>query len=260
MRSSARLFFLASLLLLGCTADGPSGETEGGSSGETSASSNPGGSSSAGSTGASATGPATSTAGSETSATGASGTSATAASTTTGAATGSSGDPTGGSISGSDSSTGDATSGDSSSGGEPAGPQWAQTTITYTGPSGVEVIDVEDCTFCDATLNGTTLLVRYQQAEGWTVWTLDIPVGASAGTMPITDDYSGAYVAINEQGQDLPPGYAGFYAATTGSGTLTLTDADISAGGVVAGTISASLSLGGVNAQLETEFYAEIPR
>ncbi len=148
---------------------------------------------------------------------------------------------------------------DSSSSGEPLGPQWADTTITYSGPAGVEVIDVADCTFCDATLNGTTLLVRYQQAEGWTVWSVDIPVGAGTGSMPITNDYSGAYVVINEQGQDLPPGYAGFYAATTGSGTLTLTQADISPGGVVAGTISASLSLGDVGAQLETEFYAEIP-
>lgn len=149
---------------------------------------------------------------------------------------------------------------EASSTGELLGPQWADTTLTYTGPAGVQVIDVQDCTFCDATINGTTLLIRYQQAEGWTVWTLDIPVGAGAGSMPITDDYSGAYVAINEQGQDLPPGYAGFYAPTTGSGTLTLTDADISPGGVVAGTLSASLSLGEVDAQLETEFYAEIPQ
>ena len=137
--------------------------------------------------------------------------------------------------------------------------QWAMTQITYSDGVTQEVLDLDDCVFCDATLNEVTVLVRFQQAEGWTVWTLDIPVGSTVGSQPITDDYSGAYAAINEQGPGLPPEFTGFYAPTTGSGTLTLTEADITPGGVVAGTVDVQLMLGGVSADLQAEFYAEIP-
>ncbi len=137
--------------------------------------------------------------------------------------------------------------------------QWAMTQITYADGVMQEVLELDDCVFCDATLNDVTVLVRFQQAEGWTVWTLDIPVGSTVGSQPITDDYSGAYAAINEQGPGLPPEFTGFYAPTTGSGTLTLTEADIAPGGVVAGTVDVQLMLGGVSADLQAEFYAEIP-
>ncbi len=137
--------------------------------------------------------------------------------------------------------------------------QWAITEITYASGATQQVLAVDDCVFCDATLNDVTLLVRFQQAEGWTVWTIDIPVGSGVGAQPITDDYSGAYVAINETGPELPPELTGFYDPTSGSGTLTLTEADLSPGGVVAGTISAQLSQGSATADLQAEFYAEIP-
>ncbi|MBL4689056.1 MAG: hypothetical protein JKY37_30975 [Nannocystaceae bacterium] len=146
----------------------------------------------------------------------------------------------------------------SSTGSLPEG-QWSVTELTYTDPSSTISVTLEDCTFCDATLNGTTLLVRYQQAEGWTVWSLDIPVASQLGEQPITDDYSGAYVVINEQSPELPDDFTGFYPATSGSGTLTLTQADIEPGGVVAGTLVANLELGNVSAELHAEFYAEIP-
>ncbi|MEM6995813.1 MAG: hypothetical protein AAF721_35210 [Myxococcota bacterium] len=137
--------------------------------------------------------------------------------------------------------------------------QWAMTELSYSDGVTTEMLSLSDCTFCDATLNAQTLLVRYQQAEGWTVWSIDIPIGSGVGAQPITDDYSGAYVAINEQSPDLPPDFTGFYAPTSATGTLTLTQADITPGGAVAGTLSTTLTLDGVTAVLDAEFYAEIP-
>ena len=159
-----------------------------------------------------------------------------------------------------DAQTGSSDGGDTTTGGQPDGPQWSLTEITYTGPSGETVLTYDSCTFCDATLNTSTLLVRFQQGEGWTVWSVDIPVGSSTGSQPITDDFSGAYVAINEASPNLPPDYAGYYDPTSASGTLTLIQADITPGGVVAGTLEVELSQGGIEATLSAEFYAEVPR
>lgn len=159
-----------------------------------------------------------------------------------------------------DDQTGTSDDGDTSTGGQPDGPQWSLTEITYAGPSGEIVLTYDNCTFCDATLNMSTLLVRFQQGDGWTVWSVDIPVGSTTGSQPITSDYSGAYVAINEASPDLPPNYAGYYDPTSASGTLTLTQADIAPGGVVAGTLEVELSQGGIGATLSAEFYAEIPK
>lgn len=112
----------------------------------------------------------------------------------------------------------------------PSGAQWATTEIAYAGAAAPQLVSFDDCSFCDATLDGP-LLVRFQQAEGWTVWSITIPSDSIVGSQPLIPDYSGAYAVINEHNPELDPAYHGFYDATMASGTLTLTEATIEHGG-----------------------------
>ncbi|MBL8942884.1 MAG: hypothetical protein JNK45_07050 [Myxococcales bacterium] len=146
----------------------------------------------------------------------------------------------------------------SSTGAAPSGPQWAITEIAYAGAAAPQLVSFDDCSFCDATLDGP-LLVRFQQAEGWTVWSITIPSDSIVGSQPLTPDYTGAYAVINEHNPELDPAYHGFYDATMASGTLTLTEATIEHGGAVAGTLQGHFVLGEATADLSAEFYAEIP-
>lgn len=156
-------------------------------------------------------------------------------------------------------SIGDGAGDDSSStGAGPSGPQWAVTAIDYAGAAAPQMVSFDDCSFCDATLDGP-LLVRFQQADGWTVWSITIPTDSGLGSQPLTDDYSGAYAVINENNPDLDAAYHGFYDATMSSGTVTLTEANIAHGGAVAGTLQGHFVLGDATADLSAEFYAEIP-
>ncbi|MCR9160907.1 MAG: hypothetical protein ACE37F_10770 [Nannocystaceae bacterium] len=151
--------------------------------------------------------------------------------------------------------------GDASSGGESTGAvlprgQWAMTEITYTQGGASETLTMQDRAFCDATLDGGVLLLRYQQAQGFTVWSLYIPMASGVGSQALTQDFSGAYMNLNE----VSDTWMAYFDPSMAFGTLTLTDAEIQDGGVVAGTLTASLtSNDGTTAEFSSTFYAEIP-
>ncbi len=157
-----------------------------------------------------------------------------------------------------DAETGAETRGDESSTGNllPRG-QWAVTEITYTEGGTSETLSIQDRTFCDATLDGGILVLRYQQQQGYTVWTVNIPQATGVGSHALTQDFSGAYMNINEVSDE----WQAYFDPSMAFGTLELTDAQLEAGGVVAGTLTASLTSqdGSTAAQFESTFYAEIP-
>jgi hypothetical protein len=181
----------------------------------------------------------------------------------TGGSTGS-GDATTSGVSSSDSTSGDPTvstgtsgnEGTGSTGATELGDQWATVELSYTGPGVDASVSLDDCTFCDATIDSGVVLIRYQQAEGWTVWSIYLPTTQGTGTHPLTPDLSGAYVVISENNPDLPAAAHGFYAGNTNAGTVELTQADMTPGGTVAGTISATLSNAGITATIDAEFSA----
>ena len=148
------------------------------------------------------------------------------------------------------------TGGDSSGGVLPRG-QWAMTEITYSEGGMTETLTMQDRAFCDATLAGGVLLLRYQQAQGFTVWTVNIPMASGLGSHTLTQDFSGVYMNINEVSDD----WMAYFDPSMAFGTLELTDAQIVDGGVVAGTLSASLTSndGSTTAEFSSTFYAEIP-
>ncbi len=160
------------------------------------------------------------------------------------------------------SSTTDAPDGDSSSGTESTGPalprgQWAITEITYTEGGMSETLTMQDRAFCDATLDGGVLLLRYQQQGGFTVWALYMPEATGVGSHPLTQDFSGVYMNINE----VSNAWQAYFDPSMAFGNLELTDADLQPGGTVAGTLTATLTSndGTTTAEFESTFYAEIP-
>jgi hypothetical protein len=120
----------------------------------------------------------------------------------------------------------------------------------------MESVVLDDCTFCDATIDSGVALIRFQQAEGWTVWSIYLPASLGPGTHTLTPDGTGAYVVISENNPDLPPAVHGFYPFSSNVGTVTLAEADLSRGGTVTGTIATQLSLGGITATFDAEFTA----
>jgi hypothetical protein len=138
-------------------------------------------------------------------------------------------------------------------------PLWAITTIHYTATSIDETVNLDNCYFCDANDLGTHTMLRYQQGGGWTIWALYVPDDAVLGTNYLTGDYNGNYVTLSENDTSLPDDVQGFYQYDTNDGTVTYTALDLSPGGVVDGTIDATLSQGGVTAHLEATFHAELP-
>jgi hypothetical protein len=151
---------------------------------------------------------------------------------------------------------------ESSSGGETTGGalprgQWAMTEITYTEGGSTETLTMQDRAFCDATLAGGVLLLRYQQAQGYTVWTINIPMASGVGSHTLTQDFSGVYMNINE----VSDTWMAYFDPSMAFGTLELTAAQIQDGGVVQGTLTASLTSndGTTTAEFSSTFYAEIP-
>lgn len=155
-----------------------------------------------------------------------------------------------------DDSDGDSSGGETTGGVLPRG-QWAMTEITYTEGGTTETLTLQDRAFCDATLGGGLLLLRYQQAQGFTVWTVNIPMASGVGSHTLTQDFSGVYMNINEVSDD----WMTYFDPSMAFGTLELTDAQIQPGGVVSGTLTASLtsSDGSTTAEFSSTFYAEIP-
>lgn len=171
--------------------------------------------------------------------------------TTTGAQTGS---PDTSTSSGADETQG--TSGSDESGGALPRGQWAMTEITYTEGGASETLTMQDRAFCDATLDGGLLQLRYQQQGGYTVWLVNMPETTGVGEHALTQDFSGPYMNINE----VSDTWQAYFDPSTAFGTLTLTDADIQPGGVVAGTLTATLTSadGTTTADFESTFYAEL--
>ncbi|MGH1343460.1 MAG: hypothetical protein ACRBN8_18010 [Nannocystales bacterium] len=174
---------------------------------------------------------------------------------TTGEETG--GGPPSDTSGGGDDSTGGETGGSGETG--PALPrgQWAMTEITYTEGGDSETLSMQDRTFCDATLTPDGVLVRYQQAGGYTVWSVTIPTSAAAGEVALSQDFSGVYMNINEVGA----AWQSYFDPSMAFGTLDLTEADVHSSGVVAGVLSATLTSndGSTTADFSSTFYAEIP-
>jgi len=135
--------------------------------------------------------------------------------------------------------------------------QWAVTEITYTEGGTSETLTMQDRAFCDATLSGEGLLLRYQQADGYTVWTVTIPTATSAGSHALTQDFSGVYMNINE----VSDTWQAYFDPSMAFGTLVLSEANVSAGGLVSGTLTATLTSvdDSTTAAFESAFYAEIP-
>lgn len=153
-------------------------------------------------------------------------------------------------------SEGDSSGGETTGGVLPRG-QWAMTEITYTEGGTTETLTMQDRAFCDATLGGGLLLLRYQQAQGFTVWTVNIPMASGVGSHTLTQDFSGVYMNINE----VSDAWMTYFDPSMAFGTLELTDAQIQEGGVVSGTLTASLTSndGSTTAEFSSTFYAEIP-
>lgn len=134
--------------------------------------------------------------------------------------------------------------------------QWAVTEITYSGGGSTETLSMQDRAYCDATLSADSLLLRYQQAGGFTVWTVTIPTSATVGSLPLTQDFSGVFMNINEVGD----AWQTYFDPSMAFGSLELTEASIQSSGVVAGVLTATLTSGnGTTADFSSTFYAEIP-
>lgn len=180
---------------------------------------------------------------------------------------------TGGSASGSDdtfattdadpsSSDGSTGVGPGDSGSDESGPalprgQWAVTEITYSGGGESETLSMQDRTFCDATLTPDGLQLRYQQAGGYTVWLVTIPNATPLGSTPLSQDFSGVFMNINEVGET----WQAYFDPSTAFGSLELTEADLQSSGTVAGVLTATLTSGdgSITADFSSTFYAEIP-
>jgi hypothetical protein len=139
-----------------------------------------------------------------------------------------------------------------------AGPNWSMTHIDYSGAVS-QSVDFDDCQFCDVNDVGTHTLLRFQQDGGWTIWALYVPGGATVGTHPLTQDYSGAYATLSANSSSLPSAAQGMYFGDTNVGTVTLTSADTSPGGIIAGSIDVTMTKGTVNAHLTATFQGTMP-
>ncbi len=149
---------------------------------------------------------------------------------------------------------------ESSSGDSPGASQGASTQITYRRGATTESVRVDDCTFCDATLMAPDLLLlRYQQARGWTIWSLYVPLNATAGELPLTADFSGAYMNLSETSPAVSEPLQGYFDPTMVQGGVTLSVVELSPGGRIEGTLSAELVGEEVTATFTSEFFADIP-
>ena len=138
-------------------------------------------------------------------------------------------------------------------------PFQATTTIHYLGAGVDETVTFDDCYFCDASDVGSHTLLRYQQGQGYTIWALYIPDGATPGPHPLTADLSGFYATLSANDATLPDEARGFYFGDSNQGTVTLDPVDVSPGGSVAGSIDVRWTRGGVTAHATSSFVAQIP-
>jgi len=141
----------------------------------------------------------------------------------------------------------------------PDQPFWAITHIDYTGDGVDESADFDTCYFCDANDTGTHTLLRYQQGDGYTIWALYIPAGATVGAHTLTQDYNGYYATLSANDTTLPDSAQGFYFGDVNVGTVTFTSLESGTGGSIAGSIDVSWTKGGVTAHLTSTFHAESP-
>lgn len=125
---------------------------------------------------------------------------------------------------------------------EPA-PLWSDTRIRYADQPEIRLTDAM---FCDATLTTgrpSSLLLRYQQGGGYTVWSLtlpgDITVGEHALLRRAPPHGPALYVA--ESNQEQSARLRGGWQQT--GGTLTITSVDMRYGGHVSGSIRADLAV-----------------
>ncbi len=133
------------------------------------------------------------------------------------------------------------------------------TSIQFSGGGVSESVSFDDCTFCDVNDVGTHMLLRFQQDGGWTIWALYVPLDAGVGSATLTQDYSGAYATLSANSASLPGAAQGMYFGDTNVGTVTLTDYDLGAGGLIAGTIDVTWTKGDVTAAMQATFHAELP-
>jgi len=138
-------------------------------------------------------------------------------------------------------------------------PFWANTHIDYTGGGVNEIVDFNDCYFCDASDAVTHTLVRYQQDQGYTIWALYIPDGTTTGVHSLSTDYSGFYATLSANDAGLPTAARGFYAGNVNVGNVTLTQVDLTSGGAVEGTIDVRWTKDGVTAHMVSTFHADLP-
>lgn len=138
-------------------------------------------------------------------------------------------------------------------------PFWATTHIDYTGAGVDESADFDSCYFCDANDTGTHTMLRYQQGDGYTIWALYIPTGATVGAHTLTQDYSGNYATLSANDTSLPDNAQGFYFGNVNVGTVTFTTLEPGPGGSIDGSIDVAWTKDGVTAHLTSTFHAERP-
>ena len=101
-------------------------------------------------------------------------------------------------------------------------------------------------------------LVRYQQGGGHTVWSLYLPAGIDVGPHQLQPGYTSPYLALS-QTDDVASEFQGFYGSDQQSGTLIIDQSNIDFGGVVSGSVDATLMRDGYTARIVGDFYAEFP-
>lgn len=122
------------------------------------------------------------------------------------------------------------------------------------------------CLFCDATLqpDGSALL-RYQQGDGLSIWTLNLPRDVATGVISLAayPEYidTALHAHISENGAEVPAALRGFYDQS--GGTLTLSRVELRSGGTVEGTMDAPIEVRGATpaktGRLRATFTARFP-
>lgn len=126
--------------------------------------------------------------------------------------------------------------------------QWAEMTLTLEDG---RQAPLRSCYYCDATFTAASSsgFVRFQQGGGYYVWTLNLVPDGRGGYRA---DAQSPTLAISDRSP-----YAGYY--TPQQASVVLTTQDVRPGGVVAGTLSATLVGNGHTVTLSGTFYATFP-
>jgi hypothetical protein len=129
------------------------------------------------------------------------------------------------------------------------GDQWANVAFAFssnTGDGSTYNQTLDNCFYCDATLSLDTFhLLRFQQGDGYSIWSLYFSGDESVGTHTLLQGNDVTYFFHSESDSDVPADFQGpYFGFQTQSGTLTLTSAEYFSGGTVAGSFDVTMTGG----------------